>query len=293
MTFFGRIVYIEMDGDEVKAYAINRACILIVLCLLASTACAKMDFTLEVFGNANMDETIDQEDVTLLIGVINGTQSPTRLTDANYDGKIDEKDVHQVELILGGIESEITVNDALNRMVTIKRPIERVIPLRLAIAEAMVAIGADDKVVGVGSDTAEQPVLFPELSQLPNLGKPSLGKADIEKIISLKPNLVLVNEYEDLEQIKKLDAADVTVISSECHGDLLNSISAARRLGYILGAADKAEEYTNWYGGYLDNISRRWKEFLMRRSLARSITGIGARRTVPWERADRSAPSAR
>jgi iron complex transport system substrate-binding protein len=216
-----------------------------------------MDYTLEVFGNANMDETIDQGDIEFLKAVINGTESPTRLTDANHDEKIDEKDVDQVELILGGIESEIIINDALNRTVTVKRPVERVIPLRLAIAEAMVAIGADDKVVGVGSDTAEQPVLFPELSQRPNVGKPSLGKADIERIISLKPNLVLVNEYEDLEQIKKLEGADVTVISSECHGDLLNSISAARRLGYILGVADKAEEYTNWYGGYLDNISSR------------------------------------
>lgn len=232
-------------------------CILMLLCLLASSACAEANYTLEVFGNANMDKTIDEEDIALLKAMINGTESPTRLADANNDGKIDEMDVDQIEMIIEGTESEITVKDALNRTVTVKRPVERVIPLRLAIAEAMVAIGADDKAVGVASDTAEQPVLFPKLSQLPNIGKSSLEKADIEKIISLKPNLVLVNEYENKEQIDKLEAAGVTVISSECHGDLLNSISAARRLGYILGAADKAEEYTNWYGGYLNDISSR------------------------------------
>jgi iron complex transport system substrate-binding protein len=242
---------------KMKAYTQNWACILMLICISACTACAEADYTLEVFGNANMDETIDQGDIALLKAMINGTESPTRLADANNNGKIDESDVDQIEMIIGGTESEIIVNDALNRTVTVKRPVERVIPLRLAIAEAMVAMDADDKVVGVASDTAEQPVLFPELSQLPNVGKASLEKADIEKIISLKPNLVLVNEYENKEQIDKLEAAGVTVISSECHGDLLNSISAARRLGYILGVADKAEEYTNWYGGYLDNISSR------------------------------------
>jgi iron complex transport system substrate-binding protein len=243
-----------------KACEIKWVSILMLLCLLAPTTCAKANYTLEIFGNANMDENIDLEDITLIKALINGTQSPTRLADANNDGKIDSLDIDQVERIMEGTESNIIINDALNRTVTVKRPVERVIPLRLAIAEAMVAIGAGDKVVGVSTDIAEQPVLFPELSKITNVGKPGLVKADIEKIISLKPNLVLVNEFEDLEQIKKLDAAGITVISSECHGDLLNSISAAKRLGYILGVADNAEEYTNWYGGYLDNISRRVEE---------------------------------
>lgn len=240
-----------------KAYAPNLACILIITCISISTACAEADYTLEVFGNANMDETIDQEDVALLKAMISGTESHTRLADANNDGSIDDTDVDHIENIIKGTESEIIVNDALNRTVRIKRPVEKVIPLHLAIAEAMVAMGAGYKVVGVTSDTAKQQVLFPELSKLPNVGKSGIKNADLEKIISLKPNLVLVNEYADPKQIDKLEAADVTVVSSECHGNLLNSISAVRRLGYILGTSDKAEEYTSWYGGYLDDISSK------------------------------------
>lgn len=231
--------------------------ILMLALIFAFPACADMNYILEVYGNANMDQTIDQEDVILLKAMIEGKEDSTRLADANYDGEIDESDVDQVEFILEGKEREIIVKDALNRTVTIKRPVERVIPLRLAIAEAMVAMDADNKVVGVGSDTAEQTVLFPELSKLANVGRPSLENADIEKIISLNPDLVLVNEYENEEQIDKLEASGITVVSSECHGDLLNAISAARRLGYILGVADNSEEYTGWYGSYIDMISSR------------------------------------
>lgn len=231
-----------------------------VMALCASLAfmpAGALDFTLEIFGNANMDGEIDEEDIALLAGIIKGTESPTRLADANNDGNIDDKDIAQVEMIIRGDESEIVVNDALNRTVTVNRPVERVMPLRLAISEAMVAMGAEDKVVGVASDTAEQQVLFPDLSQLPLVGKSSLRNADLEMIISLNPDLVLVNEYDDPEQIETLEAAGITVVSTECHGNLLNSISAAKRLGYILDAVDGAEEYTSWYGGYLDMISSR------------------------------------
>lgn len=235
----------------------NWAWILMLALIFSFPACAEMDYILEVYGNANMDRTINQEDIILLKAMIEGSEGPTRLADANYDGDIDERDIDLVQLILEGKEQEITIKDALNRTVTIKRPVERVIPLRLAIAEAMVAMDAGDKAVGVASDTAEQPVLFPELSKLANVGRPSLENADIEKIISLKPDLVLVNEYENEEQIDKLEASGIAVVSSECHGDLLNAISAAKRLGYILGVADDAEEYTDWYGSYLDTISGR------------------------------------
>ncbi|MDD4580500.1 MAG: ABC transporter substrate-binding protein [Methanothrix sp.] len=232
----------------------------VMLMLMAFGAVASadvMDYALNVFGNANLDETIDENDIEYLSAVINGSENTTRLADANQDGEVNQEDIEQIKQITQGTEDKISVLDALNRTVTIKRPVERVISLRLAISEAMVAMGAEDKVVGVASDTAEQRILFPVLSQLPSVGRSSLSNADTEKIISLKPDLVLVNEYENIEQIKKLEAAGIVVVSSECHGNLLNLISATKRLGYIFGTVDKAEEYTNWYGSYLEKISSR------------------------------------
>jgi len=238
-----------------KAFASAATALCIMLAVMPAVA---SDFTLEIFGNANMDDTIDELDIEYVQGIIDGTNDETEFSDANYDGEIDEKDVAQVEMIIAGEESEIVVNDGLGRIVTVSRPVERVIPIPLAIAETIVAIGAEDKVVGVASDNYEQQVQLLGLSHLPSVGKPTLGKADLEMIISLTPDLVLVDsEYADLENIETLEAAGITIVTSECHGDLLNSISAAKRLGYILDVIEGAEEYTSWYGSYLDIISSR------------------------------------
>lgn len=48
------------------------------------------DYTLGIFGNANMDDTIDEDDISYVEGIIDGTSEETQLADANYDGTIDE-----------------------------------------------------------------------------------------------------------------------------------------------------------------------------------------------------------
>ena len=41
------------------------------------------DFTLEIFGNANMDDTIDELHIEYVQGIIDGTDDETELSDAN------------------------------------------------------------------------------------------------------------------------------------------------------------------------------------------------------------------
>ena len=57
-------------------------------------------FTLDIFGNANLDDTIDEMDVAYVEGVIKGTNTATNLSDANFDGKVDLQDVNQIEKII-------------------------------------------------------------------------------------------------------------------------------------------------------------------------------------------------
>lgn len=246
-------------GVENIKQAIKIPAMLMLCALLAVTSTAASEYTLKVFGNANMDKTIDHSDVDYVKGVIDGKEKPTQLSDANQDGKVDDEDVAQIESIMKGDEGYIFVLDALNRTVKVKEPVNRVVAVKLPIAEAIKAMGAEDKLVGVGTDTINQPVLFPDLSRLPSVGGSNLERADLEKIISLKPDVVFGNEFEKLEQINKLEEAGITVVSTECHGDLLNAISAANRLGYVLGTVKGAEEYTGWYSKYLDEISEKVK----------------------------------
>jgi iron complex transport system substrate-binding protein len=50
-------------------------------------------YVLHVFGNANMDGTIDREDIDTLREIINNSISPTYLADANLDGEVDLRDI--------------------------------------------------------------------------------------------------------------------------------------------------------------------------------------------------------
>ncbi|MCK9587554.1 hypothetical protein [Methanothrix soehngenii] len=111
------------------------------------------NYLLGIFGNANMDETIDELDIAYLEGVINGTNAPTNLSDANYDGSIDDKDVEQVEKIISGDETTLVLLDSSGKVVTIEMPVERIIPVNRNAAEALRTIKASDEIVGF-SDSA-------------------------------------------------------------------------------------------------------------------------------------------
>ena len=64
----------------------------------ALTECAA-EYTLGIFGNANMDDTIDEKDIAYIEGIIKGTNASTNLSDANYDGVIDAQDIDQIKKI--------------------------------------------------------------------------------------------------------------------------------------------------------------------------------------------------
>ena len=68
----------------------------------ASATALGDDFVLEIYGNANEDDTIDMRDTTYLKLVIFGKKPKTELADANNDGKISMLDVGQAKVIILG-----------------------------------------------------------------------------------------------------------------------------------------------------------------------------------------------
>jgi ABC-type Fe3+-hydroxamate transport system substrate-binding protein len=135
---------------------------------------------LDIFGNANEDDTIDMRDTTYIKLVIFGKKPETDLADANYDGKVSMLDVGQTKLIILGKEKELTIledpqwADPTRRVVTIKKPVKRVVVRGIAEAETLRLLNAADTIVGVGdsikTEKAFGEVYFPELSKLPSVG---------------------------------------------------------------------------------------------------------------------------
>ncbi|MEA2046152.1 MAG: ABC transporter substrate-binding protein, partial [Euryarchaeota archaeon] len=160
---------------------------------LAVMPAGAADYTLGIFGNANMDDTIDEDDIAYVEGIIEGTNERTELADADYDGEVDEDDITQIELIIRGEEEELTVMDSLDRIVTVKKPVERIVMGTTSVADVTRMLGAQYRVVGVAKYIVTKPTYYPELSKLPSIGG---IPPDAEMILSLNPDLVTTWEYD-------------------------------------------------------------------------------------------------
>ena len=228
------------------------------------TTASEDDFVLGIYGNANEDYIIDMRDLTYVKLIFFGKKPETELADAKYDGKINPLDFIQIKLIIVGKEKELTVIDGCDRIVTVKKPIKRIIPLSTFDIEPLRTLNAADKIVGVTDYIAKSPKIYMgELCELPNVGK---GTAvDYEVLFGLEPDLVImgVGSYSNTV-VDTLEHADPNLPilrmgfwGMSQSGGLDAGINDMRKLGYIVDSKDEAEEYLDWYEEIIDYIKAR------------------------------------
>ncbi|MEA2045985.1 MAG: hypothetical protein U9N48_05635 [Euryarchaeota archaeon] len=197
---------------------------LLVMLLVSSTLAvlpsAASDYTLGIFGNANMDDMIDEDDIAYVEGIIEGTNERTELADANYDGEVDEDDITQIELIICGEEKELTIIDSADRIVTVNKPINKIIVINSDIVETMRSIKATEEIIGVGKYMIDKKTFFPEFGDYPNVGKTTAP--DCEKILELQPDAVFFYATiwtSQLDEVQNtLESADpnIKVVRFDC-----------------------------------------------------------------------------
>lgn len=235
------------------------ACLLSVWMLVASLilpAVADDGFVLQVFGNANMDDRIDETDLGYVEGIVGKTNEITEFADANYDGTIDESDIDQIKKIIAGTAEKITIRDAMNRSVTLKLPIKRAVGTNTGAIEIARDIGVDigDIFVAVTTYVTTNPEYYPELK-----GKVEnkFGSPDYEKLASLNPDLVILyNKPNKDESFDKFEAIGAPVICLDCFNKK-SLDGSVKILGEIFEKRDNAQALLNWYHGYIDLIEER------------------------------------
>jgi iron complex transport system substrate-binding protein len=237
--------------------------IVVVLCsvfLVALPALAiaaeEDDYVLDIYGNANEDDTIDMRDLTYVKLIFFGEKSETELADAKYDGKLNPLDFIQIKLIIVGKEKELTIVDCLDRSVTVSMPVERVISVNNGATEILRAVGVDvgEKMVGVNTAILNDPEYWPELQDKPGI---AYGSPDYEQIVELNPDIVILysSPYKD-ESIEKYEEIGVTVLCLDCF-NLRRLDEDVKMLGEIFAEKVKLEEYIKWYHKYNDLIIDR------------------------------------
>jgi len=99
-----------------------------------------------------------------------------------------------------------TVSDSVGRRVNINLPVTRIVSLSPAATEMLFAIGAEKTIAAVSAHCD-----YPEAAKLIEKAG-TFEKPDIEKIISLKPGLVISGGGIQKTAIEKLEKAGVPVI---------------------------------------------------------------------------------
>lgn len=232
----------------------------VTLCAsLAFIPASASDFTLQIFGNANMDDTIDELDIEYVQGIIDGTKDETDLADANYDGTVDEKDIAQIEQIMRGEEETLTLIDDIGDAVTIQKPIESIVLIEgyAALYETWRVLGIKDQVVGINDRYVKPGGIryseryYPELIMKHNVG--STKEPDLEVIASLAPDLIYIDH--PMEGLKDIIAQAFPNIPLICMDITYEDFTRnTRTTGYIFDKREESERYINWRNGWKNII---------------------------------------
>ena len=236
------------------------AVVAIVLCsvfLAVLPAAATDDERIDIYGNANEDDTIDMRDTTHIKLIIFGKKPETELADANYDGKISMLDVGQTKLIIVGKAGKVTIIDSAERAVTLNLPIERVVALSTrAPLGTLRVLEAGDKIVGINGMVGSDP-FYEEFLELPSVGYP---EPDYEAIVDIEPDLIVAstNPYLSFDIVERMKPYGINVALLDCGGEPVKYARELRILGVILVNQERANEYLE----FLDSNFNRAQEML-------------------------------
>jgi iron complex transport system substrate-binding protein len=220
------------------------------------TNVAAMNLTLEIYGNANMDDKIDSQDVTALNQIIAGTQTATQFADANRDGAVDANDVTQVNAIIAGTATKLYLLDGSKANITVSLPANRLVVEYNQNTEFVRILGIENLVVGV--DSGVDPVkslFFPDnYANITSVG--GMSSPDYEKILNLHPTTLLVfspgsgTSATTAQKASMLPGVDVVYLglynANVTRPEDSRFIQGVLKGGYIFNKVPRATEYANW-----------------------------------------------
>ena len=252
--------------------------IAMVMLLVLALPAAASDHTLNVFGNANEDDTVNMQDVTYTELIILEYRDMTELSDAKYDGKINMQDVTQIELVILGKEKELTLIDTADRIVTVPHPIERLITRAPDNARLTIALGAGDKLIA--SEGAVKSCLCPTNwgeytagcldcyftildGRMPDLPETSTRHTiDYELMASLHPDVIITDSITTADLFENKVGVPCVVAGIGPGGGSgyaayyyeYGLYGRIELLGYVLGQRDEADDLIDFIESKVDMV---------------------------------------
>ena len=163
------------------------------------------------------------------------------------------------------------VTDALGRIVTVDLPVKRVaVNFNFEEFTAVAGVEGWSKVVGISRAPWEgwRPVIFdrykaviPNHASMPDIGHTDDGSFSAEKIIGLKPDVLLLSEwaYRALAtQVGQIEGAGIPIVIIDYNAQLLERhLASTRALGKVMGREARAEELAGLYEQEYNDVLAR------------------------------------
>ncbi len=150
-----------------------------------------------------------------------------------------------------GITYPITLAGADGTEITLEAEPQHIVSMGPNMTEILYALGAGDRLVG-RTDYCDYPA---EVSEVPSVG--SISNADIEKILSLEPDLVLASTHFSDDAIKQLEDAGVPVLYLYDEGDMEGVYDMIDLVGKAVNCEADAEDTVEEMKAKMDYVADR------------------------------------
>ena len=151
-------------------------------------------------------------------------------------------------------QGQIVLTDQAGREMVLEGPAQSIVSCYYISTYAAIALGAEDRVVGLEKKADTRPIYqmaAPELLEKPQVG--TMKELDVEATAALEPELVIMPQaladYADtLTQL----GIPVLVVNPESHEALVEMLQL---MGTALGLEDRAEALASYYQEQLDRMA--------------------------------------
>lgn len=154
-------------------------------------------------------------------------------------------------------QSEIVITDGLGNELTFSSPPQRIAVAGADIATVLLMIGAQGQVIGVGESVKKDPQISSYYFEKESLGESSTPNP--EKIVSLKPDLILVYASSQPSNIENIKKTGIPIGYFDCYKQnrLFDDIVT---LGKITGKETQANELADYIKKITSLVTQKIKD---------------------------------
>ncbi|WP_320129337.1 ABC transporter substrate-binding protein [uncultured Sphaerochaeta sp.] len=149
---------------------------------------------------------------------------------------------------------KLTYTDSLGRVVAFSENPRRIISLAPNVTETIAALGSLDLLVG-RTDYCNYPV---EVSNIPSIG--TLYTPSVEKLISLKPDLVIASSFVSDQLIESLQKASIKIVCINKQETFSGTYAMIEDIAFLLGKEKEGKALVSTMKNTVSNVVEKTKD---------------------------------